>query len=83
MTIQRLSVLLTMLILACIYSIAKMVKNIEPIGEIPFALAVDSRIYITAFVNGSDSLRFLVDTGASSIVLNTNSPKLRDYINDE
>ncbi len=71
-----------MLILACTYSIAKMVKNLEPIGEIPFAIAGDSRIYITAFVNGSDSLRFLVDTGASSIVLNTNSPKLKDFIHE-
>lgn len=56
--------------------------NRAPVGEIPFAIAGDSRIYVTAFVNGSDSLRFLVDTGASSIVLNTNSPKLKDYIHD-
>ena len=30
--------------------------------------------------NGSDSLQFLVDTGASSIVLNTNSLKLNGLI---
>ena len=54
----------------------------RPDGEIPFSIADDSRIYVTAFVNGSDSLRFLVDTGASSIVLNTNSPKLKDFIHD-
>ena len=60
---------------------ARMIKD-TPIGEIPFAIAGDSRIYVTAFVNGSDSLRFLVDTGASSIVLNTNSPKLKDFIHD-
>lgn len=60
---------------------ARMVKNV-PIGEIPFAIAGDSRIYVTAFVNGSDSLRFLVDTGASSIVLNTNSPKLKGLIHN-
>jgi len=53
-----------------------------PVGEIPFAIAGDSRICITAFVNGSDSLRFLVNTGASPIVLNTNSPKLKNYIHD-
>lgn len=53
-----------------------------PVGEIPFAIAGDSRIYVTAFVNGSDSLRFLVDTGASSIVLNTNSPKLKGLIHN-
>lgn len=54
----------------------------NPVGEIPFAIAGDSRIYVTAFVNGSDSLRFLVDTGASSIVLNTNSPKLKGLIHN-
>lgn len=60
---------------------ARMIED-SPIGEIPFAIAGDSRIYITAHVNGSDSLRFLVDTGASSIVLNTNSPKLKSYIHN-
>lgn len=54
---------------------AKMI-DATPIGRIPFTLGADSRIYVTAFVNGSDSLRFLVDTGATSVVLNTNSPKL-------
>lgn len=51
-----------------------------PVGEIPFRVAADNRIYVTASVNGADSLRFLVDTGASSIVLNTNSPKLKGFI---
>lgn len=60
---------------------ARMMKD-TPVGEIPFAIAGDSRIYITAFVNGSDSLRFLVDTGASTIVLNTNSPKLEGLIHN-
>lgn len=60
---------------------ARMVKN-APVGEIPFTIDGDSRIYVTAFVNGSDSLRFLVDTGASSIVLNTNSPKLKGFIHN-
>lgn len=56
----------------------------SPIGEIPFTLMDDSRIYVTAFVNGSDSLRFVVDTGASTVTLNTHSPKLRGLIrNDE
>ena len=52
----------------------------QPDGEIPFHLAGDNRIYVTAFVNGSDSLNFLVDTGALSLVLNTNSPRLQGYI---
>lgn len=60
---------------------ARMIDR-QPVGIIPFTIADDSRIYVTAFVNGSDSLRFLVDTGASSIVLNTNSPKLKDFIHD-
>lgn len=49
-------------------------------GEIPFALTSDGRIYVTAFVNGSDSLRFLVDTGASTVVLNTNSARLKNRL---
>ena len=52
----------------------------QPDGEIPFHLAEDNRIYVTASVNGSDSLNFLVDTGASSLVLNTNSPRLQGHI---
>lgn len=60
---------------------AQMAKN-TPVGIIPFAIGSDSRIYVTAFVNGSDSLRFLVDTGASSMVLNTNSEKLKGFIHD-
>ena len=32
----------------------------SPVGEIPFTLDSDNRIYVTAFVNGSDSLRFVV-----------------------
>ncbi len=51
-------------------------------GEIPFRLAGDSRIYVSATVNGSDTLNFLVDTGASSLVLNTNSPKLQGHIHN-
>ena len=81
MKILRQLFLLIMLIMTFPYMLAKMV-TVEPIGEIPFAIAGDSRIYITAYVNGSDSLRFLVDTGASSIVLNTNSPKLEGLIHN-
>ncbi len=70
-----------MCILSALYANARMV-NLEPVGVIPFSIAEDSRIYVTARVNGSDSLNFLVDTGASSIVLNANSPKLKDFIHD-
>ena len=75
-------------ILLCVFSalicghldIDAKILNRQPDGEIPFRLAEDNRIYVTAFVNGSDSLNFLVDTGASSLVLNTNSPRLQGYI---
>lgn len=60
---------------------ARMVRR-QPVGEIPFTRAAGHRIYITAFVNGSDSLKFLVDTGASSLVLNTNSPRLAGRLHD-
>ena len=84
-SIMRMSIKNAATALACAFisqsANARMVGN-QPVGEIPFSIADDSRIYVTAFVNGSDSLRFLVDTGASSIVLNTNSPKLKDFIHD-
>ena len=75
------------LLLAILYAFMSFIANARmiketPVSEIPFTIAGDSRIYITAFVNGSDSLRFLVDTGASSIVLNTNSPKLKGLIHN-
>lgn len=57
--------------------------NPSPVGEIPFTLDNDNRIYVTAFANGSDSLRFVVDTGASTTVLNTRSLKLRGLIHEQ
>lgn len=60
-------------------AVARMTDR-TPVGEIPFTLSADNRMYVTAFVNGSDSLRFLVDTGASSIVLNVSSAKLKSCI---
>lgn len=80
-SIKRIITILVYTATTLAYANARMADN-EPVGEIPFSIADDSRIYVTAFVNGSDSLRFLVDTGASSIVLNTNSPKLKNFIHD-
>ena len=84
-TIMRISIQSIAATLICtfasLYTSARMVDH-EPVGVIPFSIAEDNRIYVTAFVNGSDSLNFLVDTGASSIVLNTNSPKLKGFIHD-
>ena len=79
-------VLFLALILALIYcpvNAAKRMTSIEPVGEIPFTIGDDGRIYVTAFVNGSDSLIFLVDTGATTITLNTNSTKLKGLIHEK
>jgi hypothetical protein len=46
-------------------------KNI-PIDTIPFILEKDNRIYTYCKVNNSDSLYFLIDTGASDMVIRTN-----------
>lgn len=43
--------------------------------SIPFELGADSRIYVKCTVNDSDTLRFLFDTGASDMVINTASPR--------
>ena len=59
---------------------ARRMAKATPVGEIPFVVESDGRIYVTAFANGSDSLKFLVDTGASTIVLNPNSPRLFGHI---
>lgn len=42
-----------------------------PIASIPFQLENDNRIYTYLKVNKSDSLYFLVDTGASDMVINS------------
>ena len=65
-----------------LHILAQTVKP-SPVGEIPFTLDSDNRIYVTAFANGSDSLRFVVDTGASTIALNTRSPKLHGLIHEQ
>ena len=46
-----------------------------PSGSIPFELGTASRIYVKGSVNGSRPLRFLFDTGATSMVISTNSLK--------
>ena len=42
-----------------------------PTDTIPFYMAPDSRIYTWCKVNNSDSLSFLIDTGASDMVINS------------
>ncbi len=47
-----------------------------PTESIPFKLSnEDNRIYVQAAVNGSKPLKFLFDTGASHMVISTNSLK--------
>ena len=45
----------------------------EALDSIPFELGGDSRIYIRCRVNESDTLRFLFDSGATDMVVNTQS----------
>jgi hypothetical protein len=61
---------LIFIILTISYSIV-FSKNI-PIDTIPFILEKDNRIYTYCKVNNSDSLYFLIDTGASDMVIRTN-----------
>ena len=48
-----------------------------PVDTIPFELGADKRLYVTVYINGQDDrpLRFLLDTGATDVVLNSNSPR--------
>ena len=52
-------------------AISAPVKN-TPIDSIPFVVEKDNRIYTYLKVNNTDSLYFLIDTGASDMVINAN-----------
>lgn len=43
--------------------------------SIPFELGADNRIYLRCRVNDSNTLRFLLDTGATDMVMNPNAPR--------
>ena len=45
------------------------------LDSIPFELGADSRVYLRCRVNDSDILRFLLDTGATDMVMNPNAPR--------
>lgn len=51
--------------------------EVTPVDTIPFELGADNRLYVTVYINGQDDrpLRFLLDTGATDVVLNSNSPR--------
>ena len=51
--------------------------EVVPLDTIPFELGADNRLYVTVYINGQDDrpLRFLLDTGATDVVLNSNSSR--------
>lgn len=52
-----------------------------PLDTIPFEIGADNRIYVTCFVNErSTPLRFLLDTGATDVVINSNSPRVDSLV---
>lgn len=53
------------------------------LDTISFMLGQDNRVYVDVFVNGRTerTFRFLVDTGASDIVLNSNVPEIMSLAN--
>lgn len=60
----------------CLLSLSAWAEVI-PVDTIPFELGADNRLYVTVYINGQDDrpLRFLLDTGATDVVLNSNSPR--------
>lgn len=56
--------------------------EVVPVDTIPFELGADKRLYVTVWVNGNDDrpLRFLLDTGATDVVLNVNSPRTEGLV---
>lgn len=60
----------------CLLSLSARAEVI-PIDTIPFELGADNRLYVTVYINGQDDrpLRFVLDTGATDVVLNSNSPR--------
>ena len=71
MKLSLLKHILTILCLGCCIS-SKAVQPAIP-DTIPFEIGADKRIYVSAYINGQTTrpYRFLVDTGASSVVLNS------------
>lgn len=46
-----------------------------PFDSIPFELEKDGRVYIKGTVNGSQPFRFMLDTGATDLIINPKSTK--------
>ncbi|HEU4496399.1 MAG TPA: retropepsin-like aspartic protease [Flavobacterium sp.] len=59
------------LLLLLLASVSNMKGQNIPIDSIPFELKSDNRIYVNCKVNDSDPLLFMLDTGASDLVMNS------------
>mgnify|MGYP002431230722 CR=1 FL=1 len=74
--IKRISAILVLCTLLCLPELHAQISK-SPVDTIPFELGADNRLYVTVYINGQDDrpLRFLLDTGATDVVLNSNSPR--------
>lgn len=72
---------LCLFLLGCVLN-SRLWAEVVPIDTIPFELGADHRVYVTAYLNGKDDcpLRFLLDTGATDVVLNVNSVKAKELV---
>lgn len=53
-------------------------QTAQPIDTIPFVIGTDQRMYVQGYVEGVDTVcRFLVDTGATDVVVNSQSPVMK------
>ena len=70
------------LCLGCLLSLP-LRAEVAPTDTIPFELGADNRLYVTVHINGQDDrpLRFLLDTGATDVVPNSNSPRTKGLAN--
>lgn len=59
-------------ILVCLFALQATAQSV-----IPFEIGTDNRIYIDVQVNGSDPYRFIFDTGANAVVVNSTRFKER------
>ena len=75
---RRFLILPTMLLAATFVS----AQNNVPLDTIPFEIGADNRIYVETIVNNDTTriYRFLVDTGASSCILNSNIESLMTLV---
>lgn len=53
-------------------------QQTQPLDTIPFVMGADRRMYVQGYVEGADTVcRFLVDTGATDVVINSQSPVMK------